>query len=146
MNKPLIEFIKTHPDAKLPKYAHEHDVGADLYSIETRIIKAVGWPYVLDTGLTLAYCDPDFEIQIRSKSGLAVKGIQVVNSPGTVDPGYRGPIKVILTSHFDMHFHVLAGEKIAQLVVAPRYRADFGFTEEKTETDRGTGGFGSTGV
>jgi len=145
MNKPLIEFVKTHPHAQLPKYAHEHDVGADLYSVEYVDFLKPGMTHIIDTGLQLAYCDPDYEIQIRSRSGLAVKGTQVVNSPGTIDPDYRGSIKVLLQTT-SLVSKIEVGDRIAQLVVAPRYRADFGFTEEKSETDRGTGGFGSTGV
>lgn len=146
MDKPLIEFIKKHPLAKLPKYAHEYDVGADIFSVESAIIRAGGLPVAFDTGLDLAFCDPDYEIQVRSRSGLSLKGIQVVNSPGTIDPGYRGRIRVILISHAILDYPVKAGDKIAQIVVAPRYRADFGFTESSTESDRGQNGLGSTGV
>lgn len=146
METPLVEFIKTHPDAQLPKYAHKHDAGADLFSIETTYIE-FGQTKGVEVGLSLAYCDPDYEIQVRSRSGLASQGVQISNSPGTIDPDYRGNIKVLLQNLNPNNIYcVQAGDRIAQIVVAPRVRADFGFTEEKSETDRGEGGFGSTGV
>lgn len=152
-----VEFIKTHPQAKLPTYANPLDVGADLYTVEEVVISAHQHQHmIISTGLKLAYMDPNYELQVRSKSGLAAKyNLFVSNSPGTIDPGYRGEIKVIITSPpvdlggLGMHINIPPlpiGSKIAQLVIAPRYRADFGFTEESTESERGEGGFGSTGL
>lgn len=144
---PLVQFIKTHPDAKLPSYSHNLDVGADISTIEAFDIYH-GKICIVDTGLQLAYCDPNFEIQIRSRSGLAAKhGIHVTNSPGTIDPGYRGPIKVILSCGRGVAWFN-PGDRIAQIVVAPRVKAFFEFTDKEipAEDGRGSGGFGSTGV
>ncbi len=151
---PLVQFIKTHPEAKLPSYSYALDVGADISTIESFHIYH-GKTCIVDTGLQLAYCDPNFEIQIRSRSGLAAKhGIRVTNSPGTIDPGYRGPIKIILSCdagdhQLDEPFSWFSqGDRIAQLVVAPRVKAFFEFTDKEIPADdsRGLGGFGSTGV
>lgn len=148
-NDILVEFIKTHPNAKLPTYANANDVGADVYTVEDLHI----WDNTSETvslGFKLAYCDPEFEIQLRPKSGLAANhGITILNSPGTIDPDYRGEMLVLIAKNSSRGGKVLnlpAGSKIAQMVIAPRYRADFGFTEETNETDRGEGGFGSTGL
>lgn len=147
----LVEFVKTHPEAKLPTYAHPLDVGADLYCVEDFDLWE-GETIAVSAGIKLAYCDPDYEIQVRPKSGLALKeGIVVVNSPGTIDPGYRSDIKVILhkNSRKDAYASLLtrfkAGDKIAQLVINRRYEATFKFTDTVTESVRGEGGFGSTG-
>lgn len=148
-NDILVEFIKTHPNAKLPTYANANDVGADVYTVEDLVLYD-NETVMVSLGYKLAFCDPDFEIQIRPKSGLAAThGITVLNSPGTVDPDYRGDMKTLITKNVSRGGNCLrlpAGSKIAQMVIAPRYRADFGFTEETNETDRGEGGFGSTGL
>jgi len=148
---PLVQFIKTHPNAQLPSYSHALDVGADICIIhDVHLIN--GSTLIADTGLQLAYCDPNFEIQIRPRSGLAAKyGITVTNSPGTIDPGYRGPIRLILSkldSESCSTTRFFAGDRLAQLVVAPRYRANFEFTDKLVPADdnRGSGGYGSTGV
>ena len=90
---------------------------------------------------------PDAEAQVRPRSGLALKhGVTVLNTPGTIDAGYRGEVGVILINHGDTDFLVEKGMKIAQMVVAPVVRATIEETSVTDETDRGTGGFGSTGM
>lgn len=131
----------------LPTYAHGGDAGADIRAVLDKSISIPphGWEAV-PTGL---YADIPYgwEIQIRPRSGLAFKkGISVLNSPGTIDANYRGEIKVILVNHGVEPFIVEDGDRIAQMVVAPVIQAEFGVTDELSETDRSSGGFGSTGV
>ena len=88
-----------------------------------------------------------YEIQIRPRSGLAAKnGVTVLNTPGTIDSDYRGEIKIILINLGDEDFVINSGDRIAQMIVAPVTQADFSIVENLSETERGTGGFGSTGV
>lgn len=143
MTKPLVKFT-LGPGAKLPEYAHDTDSGADLFSAEEHFISA-GETVMVDTGLKIELPE-GYEAQVRSKSGLAAKyGVSVLNSPGTIDCGYRGPVKVILRNASKETFHVKPGDKIAQLIVAPYVQADFTVAQSLSETARGEGGFGSTG-
>lgn len=146
-------FKKIHPDAKLPSYAHESDAGMDICSISDEILK-VGEPKLIKTGL-VAQIPEGYELQVRPRSGLALKrGITVWNTPGTIDSGYRGEIGVILMymnsdssgDYVNRIACISKGERIAQLVLAPVTKAEVGEIEEVEETDRGAGGFGSTGV
>ena len=90
---------------------------------------------------------PGFEVQLRPRSGLALKqGLTLVNSPGTIDADYRGPVGVILINHGQDNVTIQHGDRIAQMVVAPALQADFELGQTLDETDRGSGGFGSTGV
>ncbi|RMH22205.1 MAG: dUTP diphosphatase [Gammaproteobacteria bacterium] len=143
-------FRKLRPDARLPHRSHENDTGADLYFCPEDglpVTLAPGETRVLGTGLELAFAPDHYDIQIRPRSGLAAKhGLTVLNTPGTVDPGYRGEIKVILSNFSNEPFTVEPGTRIAQLVVNFVYRPPFSFTEEENETTRGEGGFGSTGL
>lgn len=137
-------FEKITQSARLPEYAHPTDSGMDLFSDEDCIIPA-GQRYLVSTGLKMML-PPNTEGQVRSKSGLALKyGLQVLNSPGTIDNNYRGEIKVIMLNTSDTDYHVEKGQKIAQLVVCPFYtcRIETGVLDE---TDRNAGGFGSTGL
>ena len=138
-------FRKIDPSAALPEYAHPGDAGMDVRSVEDRIIPPGGRALV-HTGLVMML-PPDAEAQVRSRSGLALKhGVAVLNSPGTIDAGYRGEVGVILVNLGEEPFHVEKGMKIAQIVVAPVVRAEIAETDEVDSTDRGAGGFGSTGV
>lgn len=146
-------FKKIHQDAKLPSYAHESDAGMDICAISDEVLK-VGVPKLIKTGL-VAQIPEGYELQVRPRSGLALKrGITVWNSPGTIDSGYRGEIGVILMymnsdSSGDILNRITSiskGERIAQLVLAPVTKADVVEIEDIEDTDRGTGGFGSTGV
>lgn len=133
------------PGAKPPSYAHEGDAGADIFCLGYFTISP-GNLAIVSTGLTVEI-PKGFEIQIRSKSGLASGGVQVFNSPGTIDQGYRGEIKVILYSVSDEEISFQPGSKIAQMVLSPVYRAKYtaGNYLAWEETSRGVGGFGSTG-
>ena len=108
--------------------------------------RATRWaPSVNPTGLTIAL-PPGYEAQVRPRSGLAAKhGITVLNSPGTIDADYRGEINVILINHGQDAFSIRRGERIAQMVIAPVTRAELVPVDVLSTTDRGSGGFGSTG-
>ena len=136
---------RLHPDAMLPAYAHASDAGMDICSIEDLSIDP-GARALVRTGLAFAL-PPQFEAQVRPRSGLALKkGVTVLNSPGTIDAGYRGEVGVILANFGNEPFEVRKGDRIAQVVVAPVTQAEIVEVASLDETDRGAGGFGSTGV
>ena len=140
-----VKVLRTDPAAQLPSYAHPGDAGMDVRSIED-VTLAPGARALVRTGLVLML-PPDAEAQVRPRSGLALKhGVTVLNSPGTIDAGYRGEVGVILVNLGTEPFAVEKGMKIAQLVIAPVTQADVVEVAEVDETDRGAGGFGSTGV
>jgi dUTP pyrophosphatase len=144
--KPTIKFKKLREDAVIPQYAHgpEADAGMDLVAIEGGMLRQ-NTPTLIRTGLSVEI-PPGFEGQVRSRSGLSLKGIVVANSPGTVDPSYRGELGVILNNVGSLWFTVKPGDRIAQLVVAPYARCVVETVEDLSETQRGEKGFGSTGV
>lgn len=138
-----IEIIKLNPAAIIPHYAHLEDAGLDLYAIAQTEI-AAGETKLINTGIAIAI-PPHTEAQIRPRSGLALRhSITVLNSPGTIDAGYRGEIGVILINHGTKNFQVMPGMKIAQMVIAPIIQAKVIAVEQLNETTRGTDGFGST--
>lgn len=138
-------FKRIHKDAVLPAYAHPSDAGMDLKSVEDVEI-APGRRALVHTGLVVNL-PPMHEAQVRPRSGLALKhGVTVLNTPGTIDAGYRGEIGVILVNLGEAPFKVAKGDKIAQLVIAPVLQPDVVEVDVIDETDRGAGGFGSTGV
>ena len=140
-----IKFRRINPDAVLPAYAHDGDAGMDVRSVADVVVPARGRALV-PTGLVMML-PPGYEAQVRPRSGLALKsGITVLNTPGTIDAGYRGEVGVILFNTGDGDFRVAKGDKVAQLVIAPVTRAEVSETFEVDETERGAGGFGSTGV
>lgn len=140
-----VKFRKSDPEAVLPAYAHPGDAGMDVRSVEELTIEPGGRSLVR-TGLVMML-PPGYEAQVRPRSGLALKnGVTVLNTPGTIDEGYRGEVGVILANFGTEPFRVEKGAKIAQIVVAPCTRAEIVETVETDETARGTGGFGSTGV
>jgi len=140
-----LRFKRIHPDAVLPAYAHPSDAGMDVRSIADLVIPA-GDRALVPTGL-VAIIPPMYEIQVRPRSGLALKhGVTVLNTPGTIDSGYRGEIGVILANFGDKDFSVSKGDKVAQLVFAPVVQPEVEETDTIDETDRGAGGFGSTGI
>ena len=140
-----LKFKRVHPDAVLPAYAHPSDAGMDIRSVEELVIPA-GKRALVHTGLVILL-PPLYEAQVRPRSGLALKaGVTVLNAPGTIDSGYRGEIGVILANFGDADFKVAKGDKIAQLVIAPVTQPEIEEAEVVDETDRGAGGFGSTGV
>lgn len=128
----------------LPHYATVGAAGMDAVSAED-ISLAPGERHAVATGLALAI-PPGYEIQVRPRSGLALKhGISVPNTPGTVDSDYRGELKVILINHGTEAFAIKRGDRVAQLVLAPVVRAAWDEVAELGDTQRGSGGFGSTG-
>ena len=140
-----LRFKRTHPDAVLPAYAHPSDAGMDVRSVENLVI-APGKRALVHTGLVMLL-PPCYEAQVRPRSGLALKhGVTVLNTPGTIDAGYRGEIGVILANFGEVEFRVNKGDKIAQIVIAPVTQAEVVETDTVDETDRGEGGFGSTGL
>ena len=139
-----IKFQKLHSDAQIPSYAHIGDAGADIYAIAEVTLypnNRVAIPTGLAVDIPIGY-----ELQVRPKSGLALKhGITVLNSPGTIDAGYRGEIQVILINLGAASHTFEKGHKIAQLVLKPVIQAQY-IESELGNSDRGIGGFGSTGL
>lgn len=132
----------------LPAYQSAHAAGLDLLAAIPEgepIVLAPGRHALVPTGLVIAL-PPGYEAQIRPRSGLAAKhGVTVLNAPGTVDADYRGEIGVLLINHGDAPFPIRRGERIAQMVIAPVVRAELIPAAALSATDRGDGGFGSTG-
>jgi dUTP pyrophosphatase len=142
---PTLKVKKLNENATLPYKAHETDAGYDLFSIMEESI-APGETKLIKTGISIQL-PPNTEAQIRPRSGLALKhSITVLNSPGTIDEDYRGEIGVILINHGKETFAVEKHMKIAQMVVKPVLSVDIEEAEgDLSNTDRGSGGFGSTG-
>jgi dUTP pyrophosphatase len=132
----------------LPAYQSAHAAGLDLLAAvpeSSPLILAPGARALVPTGLSIAL-PSGYEAQVRPRSGLAAKhGITVLNAPGTVDADYRGEIGVLLINHGDAPFAIRRGERIAQLVIADMVRAELVAATTLSATDRGSGGFGSTG-
>ena len=134
-------------DVALPKYETEGSSGLDLAANTDKQIKILpGKSEIISTGLAVAI-PKNFEIQIRPRSGLAAKSqISVLNTPGTIDADYRGELKVILINLSDKVFVVEKGLRIAQMVLCPVVKATLKEVAELENTERGSGGFGSTGI
>ena len=133
-------------DLPLPSYGTEGAAGMDLRAaISEDLVLSPGERHLVPTGIAVAL-PHGFECQVRPRSGLAMKhGISMVNNPGTVDADYRGEVGVILINHGDTPFTITRGERIAQIVIARYERIAWSEVEELPATDRGSGGFGSTG-
>ena len=133
----------------LPSYGTTLAAGADLRAAvpqDAPITLAPGARALVPTGLAIAIPE-GFEAQIRPRSGLALKhGLTVLNSPGTIDADYRGEVKILLINHGDEAFAIERGMRIAQMIVAPMVQVDWVESLELPDTDRGTGGYGSTGI
>lgn len=128
----------------LPRYATEGAAGMDVHSAEAVTLEP-GERHAVATGFSVAI-PPGYEIQVRPRSGLALKhGISVPNTPGTIDSDYRGELKVILINHGAKPFAIHRGDRIAQLVLAPVTLAEWDEVDALDQTERGAGGFGSTG-
>jgi dUTP pyrophosphatase len=132
----------------LPTYQSAHAAGLDLSAAvpeDSPLILSPGQRALVPTGLSIAL-PSGYEAQVRPRSGLASKhGVTVLNAPGTVDADYRGEIGVLLINHGDAPFTIRRGERIAQMVIASVVRAELVSADELSVTDRGSGGFGSTG-
>ena len=148
MNLVEVKIKKLSPTAILPRYVHSNvpggNIGADLYA-DVDIVIPSQQLRLVSTGISVAF-PPGIDMQIRSKSGLAAnRSVFVLNSPGTIDPIYRGEVGVILYNLGDKPFEVKKGDKIAQAVFTHFLVAKFEEVSELEDTIRGEGGFGSTG-
>ena len=146
MNRVSVKII-AEKGAVIPEYKTTGAAGADVCAhIESDIVIPVGKSAMIPTGLSFAI-PTGYEIQVRPRSGLAAKnGVTVLNTPGTIDSDYRGEVKVILINLGKEAFTVSNGDRIAQLVVAPVTIGAFQPVDSLDQTERGAGGFGSTGV
>lgn len=140
----ILKIKKIHEDAIIPSYAHAGDAGLDLFSIEEKVIES-GSTVLIKTGIKIELPEGT-EAQVRPRSGLALKhSITVLNSPGTIDEGYRGEVGIILINHGKELFKVEKGMKIAQMVIQRVVKAEIEEVKELSDTSRSEGGFGSTG-
>ena len=131
-------------EVKTPNYAHEGDAGMDIFSNEDCIVEA-GKTKLISTGLCFEI-PYGFEMQIRPKSGLALNyGLTILNSPGTLDSGYRGELKILVFNTSDEDYHIEKEQKIAQGIVSKIQIVKIEETDNLSESERGEGGFGSTG-
>ena len=147
MNRVPISFSCSSPDL-IPRYQSEGSSGADLHADipeQQPITIAPGRWKRIPTGLRLEI-PPGYEAQVRPRSGLSFKhGVTILNAPGTIDSDYRGEVQVILLNLGNESFHVERGTRIAQIIFAPVVQADFRLKETLSRSERGQGGFGSTG-
>lgn len=146
MEIPRLQIKKLSPAAILPKYMTELAAGMDICAlVENEVVIKPGARVLVPTGLAFAI-PPGYEIQVRPRSGLAIKhGIALVNSPGTIDADYRGEVKIIMINLGHDDFTIHSGDRIAQLIVTPVCQAELVEVDALSETERGAGGFGHTG-
>ena len=143
--KLTLKVKKLTADARLPHYAHPGDAGMDLFANSAHKL-AAGESVMVKTGIAIEL-PPNTEAQVRPRSGLAYKKqITVLNTPGTIDEGYRGEIGVIIINHGKKEFVIEKGTKIAQMVIKPVFQAEIVETKVLSDTVRGAGGFGSSGT
>lgn len=134
---------RINPKAKLPAYAHTGDAGLDVYSVESLVIKP-DTSRLIKTGIVIEI-PVNTEAQVRPRSGLALKyQVTVLNSPGTIDAGFRGEIAVLIINHGSKEFKVKVGDRIAQLVIAPICNVIVLESKSLSKSARGKKGFGST--
>jgi len=147
MVKVELKTLENFKGLDLPAYETDLAAGVDLRAaIDTQINLSPGERTLVATGFAMAL-PPGYEAQIRPRSGLAYKhGISVVNTPGTIDADYRGEVKILLINHGQETFTINRGDRIAQMIVAPVTQADFQLVDSLSDTARGAGGYGSTGV
>jgi len=142
-NSVKIKIKKLHKDAIMPHYAHDGDAGMDLYAVEDIIL----WPHepvAVPTGISIEL-PKGYVGLVWGKSGLALKeGITTV--AGVIDSGYRGEYKVVLLNTTEQYYYIDKGDKVAQLLIQPVMQAEIEESQELSETSRGAGGFGSTGM
>jgi dUTP pyrophosphatase len=137
---------KLNPDAELPVYKSSGASGVDLMAFIKEPIKILpNSSHLVPTGLSMAFSE-DYEVQIRPRSGIAVKNsITVLNTPGTIDSDYRGEIKIVLFNHGKKDFIINNKDRVAQMILTPVIKMEFEETDNLPNTLRGEGGFGSTG-
>jgi dUTP pyrophosphatase len=145
MTNRTLRVRRLAPAAILPSYAHPGDAGLDLFAVADAVIPPGEWRKI-PTGIAIELPDGT-EAQVRPRSGIAANhGVTVLNSPGTIDAGYRGEVAVLLINHGRTPFQVEPGMKVAQMVVAEVTRVAIDEATELEDSARGGGGFGSTGV
>lgn len=148
---PTIKFLRLRPDLDadlpLPRYMTPRAAGMDICAaIKTDLVLEKGAIALIPSGFAIAIPE-GFEVQIRPRSGLAVKhGIGIINSPGTIDSDYRGEVKIAVINLGKKNYTFRRGDRIAQMVVKRAYQARLKIVEQLDETDRNTGGFGHTGL
>jgi dUTP pyrophosphatase len=141
----MVKIKLLNSNGKIPEKATEHAAGFDLFSAEDITIES-GKYKLISTAFSMEM-ENGFEAQVRPRSGLAIKhGITVLNAPGTIDSDYRGEVKVALINHSQTNFKIEKGMRIAQMIFSKIENITFIETEELSDTSRGTGGFGSTGL
>lgn len=142
----VINFVKMNENAQLPKYAHPHDAGSDIYAIETQIIPAHSFGNLVHTGLAMEM-PSGWELQIRPRSGMSKKtALRISNTPATIDSDYRGEICILFDNLGNEDYEIKTGDRIAQFVLAKCYHFNSKFVSAfESETERGEGGFGSSG-
>ena len=145
--KVSVQRLPHGADLALPAYATAQSAGLDLMAaVQGEVTLAPGARRLIPTGLAIAL-PAGFEAQVRPRSGLALKhGITVLNSPGTIDADYRGEVQVLLINHGAAPFVIRRGDRIAQMVVAPVTQIAWKPVNQLDETERGSGGYGSTGI
>ena len=146
-NAPVLRVRKKEDRVRLPEYESPGAAGIDLRAfLESEIsLKPLEWAKI-PTGLFIEI-PQNYEAQVRPRSGLAARyGVTVLNAPGTIDPDYRGEVEVILVNFGKEPFTVKDGDRIAQMVISPLVRAELSEAGSLSETERGAGGFGSTGI
>jgi dUTP pyrophosphatase len=139
-----VKWLRLVPDARIPQFAKKGDTGADLCSCE-EVTLLPGEKRIIRTGLKVEFSE-GYDMQVRPRSGTSLKTMLVIsNSPGTIDSGYRGEVGVILWNAGNTPYQIKVGDRIAQVVVQKLPRVIHVEAETLSETDRGEGGFGSTG-
>lgn len=137
---------KLHSDAKIPLYQSKEAAGADIFALlDAPHTLPQGKIFAVPTGLSMEIPE-GYEVQIRARSGLASKGLILPNGPGTIDSDYRGEVKVLLLNLSGADFIIEPAMRIAQAVIAPVIQAKFTLADSLSATERGEGGFGSTGI
>lgn len=140
-----LKVLPGRPQIPLPAYATKAAAGMDLPAAEAVVLEP-GARAAVSTGLAIELPE-GYEAQVRPRSGLAIKhGVTVVNAPGTIDADYRGEVKVLLVNLGSEPFRIAVGDRIAQMIVAPFIQARLDVVTELSDTARGTGGFGHTGL
>ena len=142
-----IKILEEKLGSKVPEYATAQSAGVDVRAaIDGDVVLKSGEVKIIPTGIAFAI-PAGYEAQVRPRSGLAAKhGVTVLNTPGTIDSDYRGEVKVILINHSKEDFTITNGMRIAQVIFTRHEQACFEFTENLDDTERGSGGFGSTGT
>lgn len=142
-----VKFKKVRANAQLPQYLTKGSVGVDLCACIPGMGKYLAPGQIMEISTGIAVELPEtYELQIRSRSGLARRGVTVINSPGTIDSDYRGEIKVLLYNGSGQTFNLNPGDRIAQMVLARTLRIEWEEAEELSETERGEKGVGSSGI